>query len=199
MEAGGWRGAAVGEATGRMGADHVRRRRRRVQDTPVAKHCDRGDRRWREYVSCRERRRSIATVTPPRGRPRRRCHTTRGGHSRPRASPPPGTVSTHSRPRRMPAPTAAAELAEFTGSPTCPSSANLAAWTTEEEHTAGGVALQAENDLLGGLRLLVEDGLGLTAETTLLAVVTTLAYEMRGRWRVGEQKIPGGGWESGRG
>ena len=40
-------------------------------------------------------------------------------------------------------------------------------------------ALQLEHDLLRGLRLLVEDGLGLTAETTLLAVVTTLACGTR--------------------
>ena len=55
----------------------------------------------------------------------------------------------------------------------------LAALDGLHAHRLADVALQAENDLLGGLRLLVEDGLGLTAETTLLAVVTTLAYEMR--------------------
>lgn len=37
-------------------------------------------------------------------------------------------------------------------------------------------ALKTEHDLLGGLSLLVEDGLGLATETRLLAVVTTLAY-----------------------
>ena len=36
-------------------------------------------------------------------------------------------------------------------------------------------ALETENDLLGRLRLLVEDGLGLTTVTRLLTVVTTLA------------------------
>lgn len=35
-------------------------------------------------------------------------------------------------------------------------------------------ALQTEDDLLGGLSPLVEDGLGLTSVTGLLAVVTTL-------------------------
>ncbi len=38
-----------------------------------------------------------------------------------------------------------------------------------------GSALQTENHLLSGLCLLVEHGLGLTTETLLLAVVTTLA------------------------
>ena len=36
-------------------------------------------------------------------------------------------------------------------------------------------ALQTEDDLLGGLGLLVEDGLGLTTVTGLLAVVTALS------------------------
>jgi hypothetical protein len=35
-------------------------------------------------------------------------------------------------------------------------------------------ALETQDDLLGGLRLLVEDGLGLTTVTALLPVVTTL-------------------------
>ena len=43
------------------------------------------------------------------------------------------------------------------------------------EHRLAGVALQAQHDLLRRLRLLVEHGLGLTTETTLLAVVATLA------------------------
>ena len=38
-----------------------------------------------------------------------------------------------------------------------------------------GSALQTQDDLLGGLGLLVEDGLGLTTVTGLLAVVTTLS------------------------
>jgi hypothetical protein len=42
-------------------------------------------------------------------------------------------------------------------------------------------ALQTENNLLGGLSLLVEDRLGLTTVTTLLSVVTTLTLgEQRG-------------------
>lgn len=36
-------------------------------------------------------------------------------------------------------------------------------------------ALQPQDDLLGGLRLLVEDGLGLTTVTRLLAVVSSLS------------------------
>ena len=51
----------------------------------------------------------------------------------------------------------------------------LAALDGVHAHSLAGVALQAEHDLLGGLRLLVEHGLGLTAETSLLAVVATLA------------------------
>ena len=43
------------------------------------------------------------------------------------------------------------------------------------DHRLAGVALQAQHDLLRRLRLLVEHGLGLTTETTLLAVVATLA------------------------
>jgi hypothetical protein len=42
-------------------------------------------------------------------------------------------------------------------------------------------ALETEDDLLGGLGLLVEDGLGLTTVTALLAVVTALTLsEQRG-------------------
>jgi hypothetical protein len=37
-----------------------------------------------------------------------------------------------------------------------------------------GSALETQDDLLGGLGLLVEDGLGLTTVTALLPVVTTL-------------------------
>lgn len=44
---------------------------------------------------------------------------------------------------------------------------------------AGG-ALQSQDDLLGGLGLLVEDGLGLTTVTRLLAVVTTLTLGEEG-------------------
>lgn len=41
-------------------------------------------------------------------------------------------------------------------------------------------ALKTENDLLGGLGLLVEDGLGLTTITALLPVVTTLTLGEQG-------------------
>lgn len=42
-------------------------------------------------------------------------------------------------------------------------------------------ALKTEDNLLGGLSLLVEDRLGLTTVTTLLSVVTTLTLgEQRG-------------------
>ena len=44
-----------------------------------------------------------------------------------------------------------------------------------------GSALKTKDDLLGGLGLLVEDGLGLTTITALLPVVTTLTLgEQRG-------------------
>jgi hypothetical protein len=43
-----------------------------------------------------------------------------------------------------------------------------------------GSALEAQDDLLGGLGLLVEDGLGLTTVTTLLPVVTTLTLGEQG-------------------
>lgn len=39
-------------------------------------------------------------------------------------------------------------------------------------------ALETENDLLGGLGLLVEDGLGLTTVTLLLPVVTALTLSI---------------------
>ena len=39
-------------------------------------------------------------------------------------------------------------------------------------------ALKTEDDLLGGLGLLVEDGLGLTTVTLLLPVVTTLTLSV---------------------
>lgn len=43
------------------------------------------------------------------------------------------------------------------------------------------LALQTKDDLTCGLGLLVEDGLGLTSETHLLAIVTTLSLgEVRG-------------------
>lgn len=41
-------------------------------------------------------------------------------------------------------------------------------------------ALEAQDDLLGGLGLLVEDGLGLTTVTTLLPVVTALTLGEEG-------------------
>jgi hypothetical protein len=40
-------------------------------------------------------------------------------------------------------------------------------------------ALETEDDLLGGLGLLVEDGLGLTTVTALLAVVTALTLSVQ--------------------
>lgn len=45
-------------------------------------------------------------------------------------------------------------------------------------------ALQSQHNLLGGLGLLVEDGLGLTTVTALLPVVTTLTLSVQGGlWR----------------
>lgn len=41
-------------------------------------------------------------------------------------------------------------------------------------------ALETQDDLLGGLGLLVEDGLGLTTVTTLLPIVTTLTLGEKG-------------------
>lgn len=41
-------------------------------------------------------------------------------------------------------------------------------------------ALESQNDLLGGLSLLVEDWLGLTSVTRLLPVVTTLSLGEKG-------------------
>ena len=43
-----------------------------------------------------------------------------------------------------------------------------------------GSALETEDDLLGGLGLLVEDGLGLTTITALLPVVTSLTLGEQG-------------------
>lgn len=40
------------------------------------------------------------------------------------------------------------------------------------------LALKAQHNLLGGLCLLVEDGLSLTTITRLLSVVTTLTYKL---------------------
>lgn len=43
-----------------------------------------------------------------------------------------------------------------------------------------GTALETEDNLLGGLGLLVEDRLGLTTVTALLPVVTTLTLGVQG-------------------
>ena len=43
-------------------------------------------------------------------------------------------------------------------------------------HTGAVIALELKNNLLGSLDVLLEDGLGLTTETGLLSVVTTLTY-----------------------
>lgn len=43
-----------------------------------------------------------------------------------------------------------------------------------------GSALKTQDNLLGGLGLLVENGLGLTTVTTLLPVVTTLTLGVQG-------------------
>mgnify|MGYP000971216139 CR=1 FL=1 len=48
-------------------------------------------------------------------------------------------------------------------------------------------ALQSEHNLLGGLGLLVEDGLGLTTVTALLAVVTTLTLREQRGLDIGEK------------
>jgi hypothetical protein len=50
----------------------------------------------------------------------------------------------------------------------------LAALESELLLGLAGSALEAEDNLLGGLGLLVEDGLGLTTVTALLPVVTAL-------------------------
>jgi len=50
----------------------------------------------------------------------------------------------------------------------------LAALEGELLLVLAGSALHSEDDLLGGLGLLLEDGLGLTTETLLLAVVSSL-------------------------
>lgn len=51
----------------------------------------------------------------------------------------------------------------------------LAALEGELSLGLAGSALQSQDDLLGGLSLLVEDRLGLTTVTRLLAVITTLS------------------------
>lgn len=56
----------------------------------------------------------------------------------------------------------------------------LAALQGELLLALAGSALQAQDDLLGGLGLLVEDGLGLTTVTALLPVVTTLTLGEQG-------------------
>lgn len=43
-----------------------------------------------------------------------------------------------------------------------------------------GSAFETQDDLLGSLGLLAEDGLGLTTITALLAVVTTLTLSIQG-------------------
>lgn len=45
-------------------------------------------------------------------------------------------------------------------------------------------ALETQDDLLGGLGLLVEDGLGLTTVTALLPVVTTLTLGEEGGLKI---------------
>jgi hypothetical protein len=52
-----------------------------------------------------------------------------------------------------------------------------------------GSALETQDDLLGGLGLLVEDGLGLTTVTTLLPVVTTLTLSEKGGLKEGYQHL----------
>ena len=46
-------------------------------------------------------------------------------------------------------------------------------------HLLARLALQTEHDLLGGLSLLVEDGLGLTTITALLTIVTPLTLSVQ--------------------
>ena len=53
-------------------------------------------------------------------------------------------------------------------------------------------ALQSQDNLLGGLGLLVEDGLGLTTVTTLLPVVTALTLGEEGGLITKENKISNG-------
>lgn len=50
-------------------------------------------------------------------------------------------------------------------------------------------ALETQDDLLGGLGLLVEDGLGLTTVTTLLSIVTTLTLGEQGGLEGREKNI----------
>jgi hypothetical protein len=54
------------------------------------------------------------------------------------------------------------------------------------------LALETDDDLLGGLRLLVEDGLGLPAEALLLVVVSALACRSEGGGRGGGRRRAGG-------
>ena len=56
----------------------------------------------------------------------------------------------------------------------------LAALESELLLGLAGSALQAQDDLLGGLGLLVEDGLGLTTITGLLTVITSLTLSEQG-------------------
>ena len=59
----------------------------------------------------------------------------------------------------------------------------LAALQSELLLGLAGSALKTEGNLLGGLGLLVEDGLGLTTVTALLPVVTALTLGVqRGLW-----------------
>lgn len=53
-------------------------------------------------------------------------------------------------------------------------------------------ALETQDDLLGGLGLLVEDGLGLTTVTTLLPVVTALTLGEEGGLNCKENIISNG-------
>lgn len=65
----------------------------------------------------------------------------------------------------------------MTSIPIQPSLANAA---PHPEFRNGAEAYQPKDDLLGGLRLLVEDGLSLTTVTGLLAVVTAFTLRERG-------------------
>ena len=57
----------------------------------------------------------------------------------------------------------------------------LAALEREVRAVLAHGALETQHDLLGGLGLLLEDGLGLTTVTLLLAHVTTLTLRKVGR------------------
>lgn len=64
----------------------------------------------------------------------------------------------------------------------------LAALQSELSLGLADRALQPEDDLLGSLSLLVEDRLGLTTVTGLLAVITTLSLgEQRGLDMLGQR------------